>query len=96
MRLFWDNLAQSVYLLKQVFYVVLMVRIISSFFPPRSDGLWGRTAAFSVRLTEPILAPIRKRIPLMGMLDLSPLVAFFLVDIVAYLLVQLLQFLAAA
>lgn len=96
MSLFWLNLARSVNLLKEIFFVVLMVRIIASFFPPRSEGLWGRAAGFAVRLTEPVLEPIRRRIPLMGMLDLSPLIAFFLVDIVAYLLITLFQFLAGA
>lgn len=94
MNLIWLNLAQSVNFLKEVFYVVLMVRIVASFFPPRTEGLWSRAAGFSVRLTEPVLAPIRRRIPLMGMLDLSPLIAFFLVDIVAYLLIVLFQHLA--
>lgn len=42
-------------------------------------------------LTEPILGPIRNRIPMMGALDFSPLIAFFLVDIVSYILIQVLQ-----
>ncbi|NMP21633.1 YggT family protein [Sulfobacillus sp. DSM 109850] len=71
-----------------------MVRIVASFFPPRTDGLWSRVAGFSVRVTEPVLAPIRRRIPLMGMMDLSPLIAFFLVDIAGTLLYKLLLYLA--
>lgn len=88
------RLAETVQLLEKIFYIVLIVRIVASFFPPRTDGLWGRMAGFSVRLTEPILAPLRRRIPLMGMLDLSPLIAFFLADIVGYLLVTLFLYLA--
>lgn len=88
------NLAQTVRILQEVFYVVLMVRIVASFFPPRTAGLWSRATEMSVRLTEPILGPIRRRIPLMGMLDLSPLVAFFLVDIASYILQSLFIYLA--
>lgn len=88
------RLADSVSLLEKVFFVVLLVRIVASFFSPRTEGLWNTIAGFSVRLTEPILAPIRRRIPLMGMLDLSPLIAFFLVDIVGFLLIRLFLFLA--
>ncbi len=88
------HLAQSVSYLEEIFFVVLMVRIVASFIPPRTDGLWNRLAGFSVRLTEPILAPIRRRIPLMGMLDLSPLIGFFLVDIAGFLLNRIFLFLA--
>lgn len=88
------RLAESVALLERVFFVVLLVRIVASFFPPRSEGLWNAAAGFSARLTEPILAPIRRRIPLMGMLDLSPLIAFFLVDVVGFLLSRLFLFAA--
>lgn len=90
------RLADSVYLLERIFWVILLVRIVASFFPPRTEGIWNSIAGFSVRLTEPVLAPIRRRIPLMGMLDLSPLIAFFLVDIVGYLLSTLFVYLAQA
>lgn len=88
------RLADSVGLLERIFFVVLLVRIVGSFFPPRTEGIWNAIAGFSVRLTEPVLAPIRRRIPLMGMLDLSPLIAFFLVDIVGFLLSTLFLYLA--
>lgn len=92
--LIFVRLAQTVGLLERIFFVILLVRIVGSFFPPRTEGIWSTIAGFSVRLTEPILAPIRRRIPLMGMLDLSPLIAFFLVDIVGFLLSTLFMHLA--
>ncbi|PSR21008.1 MAG: YggT family protein [Sulfobacillus acidophilus] len=88
------RLADTVGILERIFFVVLLVRIVASFFPPRTEGIWSSIAGFSVRLTEPILAPIRRRIPLMGMLDLSPLIAFFLVDIAGFLLSTLFVYLA--
>ncbi len=91
--IFW-HLADTVHILQDVFYVVLMIRIVSSFFPPRSAGLWDKASYISTQLTEPILAPIRRRVPLVGMLDLSPLIAFFLVDIAAFVLAQIFLYLA--
>jgi YggT family protein len=35
-------------------------------------------AEFLYRITEPVLRPIRRRIPDLGGLDISPIIAFFL------------------
>ena len=37
----------------------------------------GAVAEFLYRITEPVLGPIRRRLPNMGGLDISPIVAFF-------------------
>ena len=39
-------------------------------------------AEFLYRITEPVLRPIRKRVPDMGGLDLSPLIVLFLLWII--------------
>lgn len=80
--------------LKEFFYIVLIIRIVASFLPPRGDGLWGRIVGVSIQVTEPVLGPIRRRLPMVGMLDLSPLVAFFLLDVVAYILIAFFDYLA--
>ena len=94
MNVIFTHLADTVHILQDVFYVVLMIRIVASFFPPRAAGLWDKAAYISTQLTEPILAPIRRRVPLVGMLDLSPLIAFLLVDIGAFVLVRIFLYLA--
>jgi len=43
------------------------------------------------RIVEPMLAPIRRVVPLVGMLDLSPLVLIILVEIVSYALINFLN-----
>jgi YggT family protein len=43
------------------------------------------------RIVEPLLAPIRRVVPLVGMFDLSPLVLIILVTIVSYALVTFLN-----
>ena len=53
-----------------VFIVVLFLRVVLSWFPPPSGG----AATFYrilLDLTEPVLAPLRRMIPPIGMLDLS-------------------------
>jgi YggT family protein len=42
------------------------------------------------RMVTPLLAPIRRIVPLVGMLDLSPLIFIILVEILSSLLVRLL------
>lgn len=42
------------------------------------------------RIVEPMLAPIRRIVPLVGMLDFSPLVLIILVQLLSSLLIRLL------
>jgi YggT family protein len=43
------------------------------------------------RIVNPMLAPIRRIVPLVGMLDLSPLILIILVEILARVLVSFLS-----
>jgi YggT family protein len=45
-------------------------------------------AEFLYRITEPLVGPIRRRLPNMGGLDLSPLVLFFLLWIIQLYLAE--------
>lgn len=58
----------------------LFVRIISSWFGVSPYSRW---VNWSYRLTEPILAPLRQVIPNFGPLDVTPIVAYFLLRLVA-------------
>ena len=51
--------------------VLIFARVLLSWFDP---GGRGRISAFVIQTTEPILAPVRRLLPRMGMLDLSPLI----------------------
>lgn len=42
------------------------------------------------RIVEPMLAPIRRIVPLIGMLDISPLILIILIQLISSLLVRLL------
>lgn len=88
------RLSQSVWVLVNVFFIVLLIRAVASFFPAHRRGIWATVSWLSEVLSEPALAPIRSRLPVWGGLDLSPLVALLLAYVVAAVLSGLLQFLA--
>jgi YggT family protein len=54
--------------------VALLVRVLSSWFPVSPYSPWVRWA-FS--LSEPILRPLRQIVPNLGMIDITPIIAFF-------------------
>jgi YggT family protein len=61
-----------------VYIVILAARAIFSWFPPSSSS--GGLATINrllMDLTEPVLAPLRRVIPPVGMFDVSFMVAFF-------------------
>lgn len=72
------------YLLCQLllaYLVILFARIICSWFPIAPESTLASIYAFLHALTEPVLGPLRRLIPPMGMggmgLDLSPLIVIF-------------------
>lgn len=65
-----------------VFNVILLARVVVSWFNPQFDGRVGRIL---FDLTEPLLAPIRQILPRTAMLDFSPLVAFLLLELLSQL-----------
>ena len=46
---------------------------------------------FLYRITEPILAPLRRIIPPLGMVDLSPVIALILLQIIGQVLVAIIR-----
>ena len=77
------------------FYLAILVRIILSFVIPMMGGrphpLVLQLADLSMRITEPILAPIRRVLPTFGSLDFSPLVAIILLQVIQTLLGRVLR-----
>lgn len=81
-------------LLFWVFYIAILARIILSFLVPmagpRPNPLLTTIYNLANQITEPILGPIRRVLPGMGFLDLSPMVAIILLEIIRYVLVNVL------
>ena len=72
--------AQFVDLLVYVLMTAMILRAILSWFvPPGSDNMLMR---FLREITEPLLNPLRRIVPNMGMLDLSLFVATILLQVV--------------
>ena len=65
----------------QIYFLVLIGRLILSWFPVRPGTAMASIASVLFELTEPILGPLRRVIPPLGMFDLSPLVAFIGIQI---------------
>lgn len=68
--------------LLQVYAVCLFARVILSWFPLGSGSPLATVYSFLHTVTEPVLAPLRRVMPPLGGFDLSPLVVFFLIQII--------------
>ena len=85
---FFAALAQLVQMLFQIYWLLIIVRVLISWvnpdpFNPIVQGL--------MRLTEPVLEPLRRVIPSIGPIDISPLVALLILQATRYFLVQTLM-----
>jgi YggT family protein len=71
--------------LLDAYLIVMFARIILSWFPINPGSGLASVYGFLYSITEPVLGPIRRVIPPLGMggmgLDLSPLVVFFGISI---------------
>ena len=67
-----------------VYTVVLLLRVVMSWFPPSSSrSPMASVQLWLYKLTEPVLAPIRRALPPMGGLDLSPMLLLIVLQVVA-------------
>ena len=76
-------------LLFQAFYVLLIIRVLLSWVPGVAQD--HPAVVFVFRATSPLLSPIRRVMPPVGGLDLSPLVAILLLTLVQSLVINLLE-----
>jgi len=67
--------------------IIILLRVVVSWYSPRPTNM---LVVILRRITEPILAPLRRIIPRVGMFDFSPLVAVILIQLVRYLSLYLL------
>jgi YggT family protein len=79
-------LAQMIGLLANLLIILLFIWVIVSWILPPYHPL--REALD--RLVEPMLSPIRRMIPLVGMMDLSPMILMILIEVVSRILISLL------
>ncbi|MCL4545786.1 MAG: YggT family protein [Chloroflexi bacterium] len=71
-------IARAVSYLLQILMFAIVCRALLSWFMPTVDNPIMRIL---YEVTEPILAPLRRVIPLIGAIDITPIVALFLLQI---------------
>jgi len=72
----------------QLLTLIIIVRAVLSWFP--NVDYRHPLIRFIIRVTDPILNPLRRVIPPLAGMDLSPLIAILLVQFVGKLVLQLL------
>jgi YggT family protein len=66
-----------------VLTILILLRVVVSWYFPRPTNV---LVTILYRVTEPILAPLRRIIPRVGIFDFAPLVAIILIQLIRYLL----------
>jgi YggT family protein len=80
------SLVTIINIVSQILVLLVFVSVILSYFMDPSHPI--RRGVDNI--VEPLLSPIRRVVPLLGMLDFSPLVLILLIQLVKNLLVSLL------
>jgi len=80
-------LIQLINYLQNLLVIIVIISVILSYFMDPYHPL----RRFLDRIVEPMLSPIRRVIPLVGMLDFSPLILIVLIQLVGNILIRLLS-----
>ena len=75
-------------LLFNILQFAIIIRSLLSWFNPRPDN---PLVVLLYDLTEPILAPLRRIVPRLGMIDITPLVAILLMSVIQRVLEQVIR-----
>lgn len=79
-------LAQAISWFSQIIVILVLAHVILSYFMSPYHPI----RSFVDRMVEPLLAPIRRVVPLVGMFDFSPIILIILVQLIARVLISLL------
>jgi YggT family protein len=75
-------------LLFNILQFAIIIRALMSWFNPKPDN---PLVIFLDGITEPILAPLRRIVPRLGMIDITPLVAILLMGVIQQVLSQVIR-----
>jgi YggT family protein len=67
--------------------IALLVRVVSSWLPVSPFSKW---IHWSYVVTEPMLRPLRQVIPTLGMIDITPIIAYFVIGFIQSAVLRLL------
>ena len=79
-------LVSAILLILNILELLVIVSVILSYFMDRYHPV----RRFVDSIVEPMLMPIRRVVPLIGMLDISPIILIVLISIISNLIVKLL------
>ena len=79
-------LIQLINLLTNLLFLLILIYVVLSYVVPP----YNQIRMWVDRIVEPMLRPIRSVVPLVGMLDFSPIVLLILVQIVGFILKRIL------
>lgn len=83
-------LAKFIDIFFSLYYFALFARVLLSWFPSAQGAVKIRMILHDI--TDPVLEPIKKVVPpIGGMIDISPIIAFFLLDLVRSMLLYFLS-----
>ena len=84
-------LVLAIYWFSELLTTIMLVRCVFSWFQPDPYSVLGKINALTIQLTEPVVAPCRQLLSRFntGMFDFSVLLAFFLVQFVANVLIRI-------
>ena len=83
---FSTNLRYILFDLAELYFIILIVRAILSWFPYNPHSPLNPVRSFIYAITEPVLAPLRRIIPPIGMIDISFLVAIIVMQLIVRVL----------
>jgi len=81
-------LLQSINLFFTLLTITIIGRVLMSWISPDP---YHPLARFLSRVTEPILAPIRRIVPPLGMVDISPIIAIIVLQVIQGIIVATLR-----
>lgn len=83
-----DFLLNFVYYLFMTLQFAIIIRALMSWFNPNPENPIVR---FVIEITEPVLAPLRRIVPRLGMIDITPIVAMLLMGLIMDVLIRTLR-----
>lgn len=76
-----EFLLTLIYYLCQLLSIAIFARAIMSWFPMGSNN---PVISFLFNITEPVLMPLRRIIPRLGLIDISPMIAIILLQAITW------------
>ena len=68
--------------LLSLYGIIIILRVVSSWFPVDYNSPFAPIVRVLVQLTEPVLGPVRRVLPMAGPFDFTPIVVLIAVNII--------------